>query len=142
MEKLYFHPAYPIYTETVLKSIQVSCPCFPTHMQNVRWRDCLDTIENGISFNFGPFTSWELHKHDIQTLCCITEFLHAVFQMTRSVCREPCPPGTRKAMNKFKPVCCFDCFECPEGTISNQTSEYRFQNLKCIVIRINEKIRY
>uniref|UniRef100_A0A671U4M5 G-protein coupled receptors family 3 profile domain-containing protein n=1 Tax=Sparus aurata TaxID=8175 RepID=A0A671U4M5_SPAAU len=38
----------------------------------------------------------------------------------RSVCREPCPPGTRKATNKFKPVCCFDCFECPEGTISNQ----------------------
>ncbi|XP_074496727.1 extracellular calcium-sensing receptor-like [Sebastes fasciatus] len=43
-------------------------------------------------------------------------------EMTRSVCREPCPPGTRKAMSKFKPVCCFDCFECPEGTISNQTN--------------------
>ncbi|XP_069569033.1 extracellular calcium-sensing receptor-like [Brachyistius frenatus] len=40
----------------------------------------------------------------------------------RSVCREPCPPGTRKAINKNKPVCCFDCFECPEGTISNQTN--------------------
>uniref|UniRef100_A0A3Q2XBQ3 Extracellular calcium-sensing receptor-like n=1 Tax=Hippocampus comes TaxID=109280 RepID=A0A3Q2XBQ3_HIPCM len=39
----------------------------------------------------------------------------------RSVCKEPCPPGTRKAVNKNKPVCCFDCFECPEGTISNQT---------------------
>ncbi|XP_071353340.1 extracellular calcium-sensing receptor-like [Trachinotus anak] len=42
-------------------------------------------------------------------------------QVPRSVCREPCPPGTRKAINKRKPVCCFDCFECPEGTISNQT---------------------
>ncbi|XP_030259074.1 extracellular calcium-sensing receptor-like [Sparus aurata] len=41
-------------------------------------------------------------------------------EVPRSVCREPCPPGTRKATNKFKPVCCFDCFECPEGTISNQ----------------------
>ncbi|XP_061576530.1 extracellular calcium-sensing receptor-like [Cololabis saira] len=38
-----------------------------------------------------------------------------------SVCREPCPPGTRKAVNKNKPLCCFDCFECPEGTISNQS---------------------
>uniref|UniRef100_A0A672Z3Y6 G-protein coupled receptors family 3 profile domain-containing protein n=1 Tax=Sphaeramia orbicularis TaxID=375764 RepID=A0A672Z3Y6_9TELE len=38
-----------------------------------------------------------------------------------SVCREPCPPGSRKAINKRKPVCCFDCFECPEGMISNQT---------------------
>ncbi|XP_068173671.1 extracellular calcium-sensing receptor-like [Antennarius striatus] len=43
-------------------------------------------------------------------------------EVPRSVCREPCPPGTRKAVNKFKPVCCFDCFECPEGTISNQTN--------------------
>ncbi|XP_023155575.2 extracellular calcium-sensing receptor-like isoform X1 [Amphiprion ocellaris] len=43
-------------------------------------------------------------------------------EMPRSVCREPCPPGTRKAINKNKPVCCFDCFECPEGTISNQTN--------------------
>ncbi|XP_040902364.1 extracellular calcium-sensing receptor-like [Toxotes jaculatrix] len=43
-------------------------------------------------------------------------------EVPRSVCREPCPPGTRKAINKRKPVCCFDCFECPEGTISNQTN--------------------
>ncbi|KAM3875149.1 extracellular calcium-sensing receptor-like [Diretmus argenteus] len=43
-------------------------------------------------------------------------------EIPRSVCREPCPPGTRKALNKRKPVCCFDCFECPEGTISNQTN--------------------
>ncbi|XP_063763489.1 LOW QUALITY PROTEIN: extracellular calcium-sensing receptor-like [Eleginops maclovinus] len=43
-------------------------------------------------------------------------------KVVRSVCREPCPLGTRKAMNKFKPVCCFDCFECPEGTISNETN--------------------
>ncbi|XP_054461776.1 extracellular calcium-sensing receptor-like [Anoplopoma fimbria] len=43
-------------------------------------------------------------------------------EVPRSVCTEPCPPGTRKAVNKFKPVCCFDCFECPEGTISNQTN--------------------
>uniref|UniRef100_A0A3B4HBX9 Extracellular calcium-sensing receptor-like n=1 Tax=Pundamilia nyererei TaxID=303518 RepID=A0A3B4HBX9_9CICH len=43
-------------------------------------------------------------------------------EVPRSVCREPCPPGTRKAINKNKPVCCFDCFKCPEGTISNQTN--------------------
>uniref|UniRef100_A0AAV2J419 G-protein coupled receptors family 3 profile domain-containing protein n=1 Tax=Knipowitschia caucasica TaxID=637954 RepID=A0AAV2J419_KNICA len=42
-------------------------------------------------------------------------------KIVRSVCREPCPPGTRKAIQKNRPVCCFDCFECPEGTISNQT---------------------
>ncbi|XP_007566781.1 extracellular calcium-sensing receptor-like [Poecilia latipinna] len=42
--------------------------------------------------------------------------------VVRSVCREPCPPGTRKAVNKNKPVCCFDCFQCSEGTISNKTN--------------------
>ncbi|XP_034557489.1 extracellular calcium-sensing receptor-like [Notolabrus celidotus] len=43
-------------------------------------------------------------------------------KVPRAVCKEPCPPGTRKAINKLKPVCCFDCFECPEGTMSNQTN--------------------
>ncbi|XP_037533761.1 extracellular calcium-sensing receptor-like [Nematolebias whitei] len=47
---------------------------------------------------------------------------HDSNEVPRSVCREPCPPGTRKALNKNKPVCCFDCLECPEGTISNETN--------------------
>ncbi|MEQ2206072.1 hypothetical protein XENOCAPTIV_022415 [Xenoophorus captivus] len=46
----------------------------------------------------------------------------SVPQVVRSVCREPCPPGTRKAVNKNKPLCCFDCFQCHEGTISNKTN--------------------
>ncbi|KAK0141152.1 Extracellular calcium-sensing receptor [Merluccius polli] len=39
----------------------------------------------------------------------------------KSVCRDPCPAGSRKAINKHAPVCCFDCVECPEGSISNET---------------------
>ncbi|XP_017297094.1 extracellular calcium-sensing receptor-like [Kryptolebias marmoratus] len=40
----------------------------------------------------------------------------------RSVCSDPCPPGTRIAREKGRPECCFSCITCSEGKISNKTN--------------------
>ncbi|XP_030256005.1 extracellular calcium-sensing receptor-like isoform X2 [Sparus aurata] len=42
-------------------------------------------------------------------------------QVPVSVCSDSCPPGTRKVLQKGKPICCYDCIPCPEGKISNNT---------------------
>nr|XP_015216156.1 PREDICTED: vomeronasal type-2 receptor 26-like [Lepisosteus oculatus] len=42
-------------------------------------------------------------------------------QVPRSVCSESCLQGTRKAIEKGKPVCCFVCIPCAEGEFSNTT---------------------
>ncbi|XP_078524857.1 extracellular calcium-sensing receptor-like [Lissotriton helveticus] len=43
------------------------------------------------------------------------------WQVPVSVCSKSCMPGFRKAAKEGEPVCCFLCFSCPPGEISNQT---------------------
>ncbi|XP_067897705.1 extracellular calcium-sensing receptor-like [Heterodontus francisci] len=50
-----------------------------------------------------------------------------------SVCSESCLAGTRKASQKGKPICCFDCVPCAEGTISNQTD-----SLECFICPLEQ----
>ncbi|XP_053356928.1 extracellular calcium-sensing receptor-like [Clarias gariepinus] len=50
-----------------------------------------------------------------------------------SVCSESCPPGTRRAVQKGKPICCFDCIQCADGQISNMTDYWpNLHRDKCV----------
>nr|XP_054598485.1 extracellular calcium-sensing receptor-like [Nothobranchius furzeri] len=48
-------------------------------------------------------------------------WMHGGTQVPVSVCSESCPTGSRKVLQKGKPICCYDCIPCPEGEISNMT---------------------
>ncbi|XP_066566568.1 extracellular calcium-sensing receptor-like [Amia ocellicauda] len=59
-------------------------------------------------------------------------------EVPKSVCSESCLPGTRKAIVKGKPICCFDCIPCAEGEFSNATDS--LECFKCpLDYRSNEQ---
>ncbi|XP_043938015.1 vomeronasal type-2 receptor 26-like [Protopterus annectens] len=50
-------------------------------------------------------------------------------QVSKSICSEMCPSGYRKATQKGKAKCCFDCIPCSAGEIANHTDS--LECMKC-----------
>ncbi|XP_042329605.1 vomeronasal type-2 receptor 26-like [Sceloporus undulatus] len=45
--------------------------------------------------------------------------------LPQSVCSERCHLGYTRNVQEEEQSCCYDCFPCPEGTISNETDAYK-----------------
>uniref|UniRef100_A0AAY4DQN1 G-protein coupled receptors family 3 profile domain-containing protein n=1 Tax=Denticeps clupeoides TaxID=299321 RepID=A0AAY4DQN1_9TELE len=56
----------------------------------------------------GHYDASQPKDHELRLIRNIT-WLDGRTEVPASVCNENCPPGTRKAAQKGKPICCYDC---------------------------------
>ncbi|XP_053356458.1 extracellular calcium-sensing receptor-like [Clarias gariepinus] len=78
--------------------------------------------DNKIAFVKVGFYDASLHRHLQLSINNISiAWAHNKPQVPLSMCSPSCPTGYRKAVQKGKPICCFDCIPCADGEISNIT---------------------
>ncbi|XP_017564470.1 extracellular calcium-sensing receptor-like [Pygocentrus nattereri] len=135
-------------TQTCATKKQPDPPTFLEHMKMVRFK-IKDGEEVYFDKNGDPAAKYEIinwqtskeHQHEFVTVGLYDSSFSAhnrlavnmvsivwaqnSNQVPVSVCSESCPPGTRKAVQKGKPICCFDCIPCAEGEISNMTDSIK-----------------
>ena len=51
------------------------------------------------------------------------QWILCFFKVPSSLCSNSCLPGTRKATQIGKPLCCHDCIACPQVQFSNETGK-------------------
>ncbi|XP_060780433.1 extracellular calcium-sensing receptor-like [Neoarius graeffei] len=90
----------------------------PAVYELINWQFKKDGVLDFITV--GQYDSFRPRGQEFRMSRNIT-WLGGQTEVPVSVCSESCPPGTRKAVQKRRPVCCFDCIPCAEGEISNKT---------------------
>ncbi|CDQ95501.1 unnamed protein product, partial [Oncorhynchus mykiss] len=68
---------------------------------------------------------WAGHQSKASCSHCVFNHIRCQLltfcRLVVSVCSASCAPGSRKAVRRGEPLCCFDCVPCDSGKISNQT---------------------
>uniref|UniRef100_A0A3B3WI29 G-protein coupled receptors family 3 profile domain-containing protein n=1 Tax=Poecilia mexicana TaxID=48701 RepID=A0A3B3WI29_9TELE len=75
--------------------------------------------ENGDPAAKYEVINWQPRENGIVDFITVVNLL--LLQVPVSMCSEKCPPGTRKVLQKGKPVCCHDCIGCAEGEMNAVT---------------------
>ena len=63
-------------------------------------------------------------NHTLRHTCSLSQTLYNIYilpQVPSSLCSVPCTAGFRKIHQKETADCCFDCVQCPENEVSNET---------------------
>ncbi|XP_038149394.1 extracellular calcium-sensing receptor-like [Cyprinodon tularosa] len=95
--------------------------------------------DNGDPVAFYELVNWQRHASGVTELIKVGYYdaslpvgqqfhinrnitwLEGSTQVPVSVCSDSCSPGTRKVLQKGKPICCYDCIQCPTGEMNNVT---------------------
>ncbi|XP_069072139.1 extracellular calcium-sensing receptor-like [Pleurodeles waltl] len=73
------------------------------------------------SVKVGSFDSRAPPGHELSINAKAIQWNMKQTEVPCSVCSESCNLGFRKALQKGRPSCCFDCISCAVGEISNET---------------------
>ncbi|XP_075043722.1 vomeronasal type-2 receptor 26-like [Mixophyes fleayi] len=87
-------------------------------------------VPNYVCMEHGKLAGFigDLHSESTYVMAQLLNF-YGYTQVPQALCSAICLPGTRRAIRKGSPICCYDCIPCSEGEISNTSDSENCQ--KC-----------
>uniref|UniRef100_A0A3Q2GDL7 G-protein coupled receptors family 3 profile domain-containing protein n=1 Tax=Cyprinodon variegatus TaxID=28743 RepID=A0A3Q2GDL7_CYPVA len=120
--------------KTCHKNVQLNSLTILQHLQKIHFKtkegEDVYFNENGDPPARYEVINWQpTNKNMVKFVSVGTYDASLPKDVPESVCSKRCPHGTRKVLQKGRPVCCYDCVQCTEGEMSNITS---ITCLKCL----------